>query len=77
MIRSQIPLSLSAATKNVEAHSEGGRPAVVNGRAVRVHLGGGGVQEWIKEARSELQLVLYGICAGFSPTHSRCRKFDL
>lgn len=54
MIRSQIPLSLppvppthAKKKKNLEAHSEEGRPAVVNGPAVRVHLGGGGVQEWI------------------------------
>lgn len=53
MIRSQIPLSLPpvppAHTKKKiwKRARRGGRPAVVNGPAVRVHLGGGGVREWI------------------------------
>lgn len=41
MIRSQIPLSLPPVPGS--ALGRGGRPAVVNGPAVRVHLGGGGV----------------------------------
>lgn len=48
MIRSQIPLSLPpvppAHKKSGSALGRGGRPAVVNGPAVRVHLGGGGVR---------------------------------
>lgn len=53
MIRSQIPLSLPHVTparnnkKIWKRARSGGRPAVVNGLAVRVHLGGGGVREWI------------------------------
>lgn len=51
MIRSEIPLSLPPVQTHTLAHTHGkirrrtrrrGRPAVVNGPAVRVHLGGGG-----------------------------------
>lgn len=48
MIRSQIPLSLPPAhKKSGSVLGRGGRPAVVNGPTVRVHLGGGGAREWI------------------------------
>ena len=43
MIRSQIPLSLPPMHRESgSALARGGRPAVVNGPAVGVHLGGGG-----------------------------------
>lgn len=48
MIRSQIPLSLPPMHRESgSALARGGRPAVVNGPAVGVHLGRGGVREWI------------------------------
>lgn len=48
MIRSQIPLSLPPMHRESGSTlARGGRPAVVNGPAVGVHLGGGGVREWI------------------------------
>lgn len=88
MIRSQIPLSLPpvppAHKKKIwkRARRRGGRrPAVVNGPAVRVHLGGGGVREWITGSlrlekptlpspllpRQGEELLLDRICAAVAP----------